>query len=263
MGLSNGKKGSRAFLLFFTLLIPASVPAAEVSIAAAASLVSALHPLNAEFQRTHPGVKVTGTTGASGSLVAQIMHGAPYDVFLSADRDYAEKLIKAGGAVPTSLKAFATGRLVLWTTRPGVPVTTVEALITYPTVRKVAVANPKTAPYGRAAVQALNKLGLFAAAGPKLVQGENISQAAQFVETGNADAGFVAMSLVLSPQLRTRGRWLEIAPDLYDALTQAAVITTHGAANSAAQDYLAFLGSREAGRILERFGYRPPPRGEQ
>jgi len=240
------------------LLADGTLRAADLSIAAAANLVYALSALNSEFARQHPDVKLTDTTGASGNLVAQITNGAPYDVFLSADLDFAQKLIKAGGATPSSLKTFAVGRLVLWTTRPGIDVGSVDGVVNNPAVHKLAIANPKSAPYGRAAMQTLEKLSLTAAAKPKLVQGENISQTAEFVETGNADAGFVAMSLVLSPKLKTRGKWLEVPAELYEPLGQAAVITTHGASIPAAQTYLDFLSSPEAGKILAQFGYRLP-----
>ena len=240
------------------LALPRAVPAADLAVAAAANLVYALDALNAEFVRGHPEVHLTKTTGASGSLVAQITNGAPYDVFLSADVEFAQKLVKAGGASASSLKTFALGRLVIWSVQPGIDVTTVDGVIVNPAVHKLAIANSQTAPYGRAAMEAIAKLRLGPAAEPKLVQGENISQAAEFVETGNADAGFVAMSLVLSPKLKTRGRWTEVPAGLYSPLGQAAVITRHGEGNPAAQAYLDFLSSPAAGTILEQFGYHLP-----
>jgi molybdate transport system substrate-binding protein len=229
-----------------------------VSIAAAANLVYALDALNAEFAKAHPEVKLTTATGASGGLVAQIRNGAPYDVFLSADLDFAKKLIQAGGALASSLHTFAIGRLVLWTTKPGLEFGSIDGVVRNPAVQKIAVANPDTAPYGLAAMQALDKLHLTEVAQPKLVRGENISQTAQFVETGNADAGFVALSLVLSPKLKDQGRWITVPDELYSPLAQAAVLTLKGASNPAAQAYLDFLSSSAAGKILERFGYRLP-----
>ncbi len=240
------------------LALPCAAPAADLAVAAAANLVYALDALNTEFTRSHPDVHVTKTTGASGTLVTQIANGAPYDVFLSADLEFAQKLIKAGGASAASLKTFALGRLVVWSTRPDIEVKTVDGVIVNPAVHKLAIANPKTAPYGRAAMEAITKLRLGPAAEPKLVQGENISQTAEFVETGNADAGFVAMSLVLSPKLNVRGHWIEVPAGLYSPLGQAAVITRHGADNPAAQAYLDFLTSPAAGKILEQFGYHLP-----
>ena len=236
----------------------AADPRPAVAVAAASNLVYALAALDAGFLRANPNVNLTSMTGASGSLVAQIRNGAPYDVFLSADLDFARKLIQGAGASAPSLRTFAFGRLVLWTTQPGLDLSSVEALVRNPAVQKLAIANPDTAPYGLAAMQVLEKLHLQEAARPKLVRGENISQTAEFVETGNADAGFVALSLVLSPKLKDRGHWQEVPAGWYAPLGQAAVLTARGAANPAAQAYLNFLGSPAAGRILEQFGYRLP-----
>jgi molybdate transport system substrate-binding protein len=231
---------------------------APLSVAAAANLAFALDALNGEFKKADPDVAVTSATGASGDLVAQIEHGAPYDVFLSADLHFAQVLVKAGGADPGSLTTFAVGRLVLWTTRPGIDVADIAAAVRNPSVQRLAIANTSTAPYGRAAKQALEKLGVWADAQPKLVLGESISQTTQFVDTGNADAGFVALSVVLSPLLMGKGKWSEVPEGLYDPLGQAAVITSHGSRNPAAARYLEFLRSAPARAILERYGYRTP-----
>lgn len=247
-----------AVLLLPALLLPAAGRAGELSVAAAANLVYALDALHAEFRRTAPDVSLTVTTGASGSLVAQIGNGAPFDVFLSADLDYPRALIDAGQADATSLVTFAVGRLVLWTTRPGLDVGSIPDVVRHPAVRRIAIAQVATAPYGRAAREALEKLGLWADAQAKLVTGENITQTAQFVETGNADAGFVALSLVLSPRLQEQGRWSEVPAGLHAPLAQGAVITNRGATNPAATRYLAFLRGPEARKILERFGYGVP-----
>lgn len=238
---------------------PASARASQpLSVAAAANLSFALKALDEEFAKERPDITVTAATAASGDIVAQIEHGAPYDVFLSADLHFAQVLTKSGAADPKSLTVFAIGRLVLWTTKLGVSVDDVAATVRDPKVLKLAIANADTAPYGRAARQALQKLGAWADAQPKLVVGESISQATQFVETGNADAGFTALSVVLSPKLKGKGRWTEVPESLYDPLEQGAVITVHGAQNSAAQQFVAFLRGPDARRILEDFGYRIP-----
>jgi molybdate transport system substrate-binding protein len=233
-------------------------PVASVSIAAAANLVYALDALNAEFQHGAPAVTVTVATGASGNLVAQIKNGAPYDLFLSADLDFPQALVKAGQADAKSLVTFATGRLVIWTMQPGVDLSSVAGVVRNPAVQKLAIANTEAAPYGRAAKQVLEKLGAWTDAQPKLVTGENITQTAQFVETGNADAGFVALSLVLSPKLKDKGHWLEVDSSLHAPLEQGAVLTKRGAANPAAAQYLAFLASPAAKKILRDFGYSVP-----
>jgi molybdate transport system substrate-binding protein len=231
-----------------------------VSVAAAANLVYALEALNAEFARTAPDIKVTTTTGASGNLVAQIKHGAPFEVFLSADVDYPQALVKAGQADAKSFSVFATGRLVLWTTKPAteVALASIPATVRDPAVKKIAMANRDTAPYGRAARQALEKLGAWTEAQPKIVTGDNITQTAQFVETGSAEAGFVALSLVMSPRLKDRGRWLEVPVNLYASLDHAAVLTLRGAESPAAKRYLAFLATEPARKIFRDFGYNVP-----
>ncbi len=252
-------------LLTCLLLIPAVATAApreaetgHVSVAAAANLVYVIEPLNSEFERRVPGAFVTSEVGASGGLVAQIENGAPYDVFLSADTDYPRKLVQAGGAAADTLVVFAKGRLVLWTFKPSVPLSSVSEATQGPETTKVAVANPETAPYGRAAMEALSRLGLTKEVTHKLVFGENISQTAQFVSSGNADVGFVALSLVLSPRLKERGRWLEVPADLYTPILQAGVLTKRGSDNPAARRYLEFLSSPEAKAILAQFGYGIP-----
>lgn len=246
------------FLVLLLLAAPTTRATEKLFIAGAANLVYALDALNTEFKNTERDVVVTTATGASGNLVAQIKNGAPYDLFLSADLDYPEALIKTGDADAKSLTLFAIGRLVLWTTNPDLDLTDIAAAIRKPIVRKLAIANIDTAPYGRATQQALEKLGVWDAAQPKLVVGENISQTTQFIETGNADAGFVALSVVLSPALKNKGHWIEVPAKLHPPLAQGAVLTKRGAANPAAQRYLKFLIGEHAQKILREFGYGSP-----
>ena len=226
-----------------------------LSVAAAANLVYVLDALNTAFLHGEPQTKVTVAMGASGNLVAQIRHGAPYDVFLSADLAYPSSLIASGDAEAKSLITFATGRLVLWTTQPNVNFSSLTAALEDPAIRKLAMANPDTAPYGQAAKQALEHLGAWSKLKGKLVLGENITQTAQFVETGNADAGLVALSLVLSPKLKNRGRWIEVPNDAHAPLAQGAVMTRRGANNPVAQRYLDFLQSKTARKVFGEYGY--------
>lgn len=251
-----------AFVLFVALAglrLPAAATPA-VSVAAAANFVHALEALHAEFRRSAPGVDVTATTGASGSLFAQTRHGAPFDVFLSADTEYPRQMVAAGLADAATLRTFAVGRLVVWSSRTDLDLANLAGLLRSPEVKKIALAQPKSAPYGRAAQAVLEQLGLWAAVQSRLVVGESISQTAQFIETGNADAGFVALSVVLAPRLRHTGRWLEIPPELFAGapLDHAVVLTRRGAANPAARRYLEFLASEPAKKILREFGYRVP-----
>ena len=251
----------KRYLLLCISLFPLALRAADtVTVAAAANLTFVLTPLDAAFEKANPGVKVTVTTGASGSLFAQISHGAPFDVFLSADVAFAQKVVAAGFAAPTPAKTFVRGRLVLWTASDSIPVADIAETVRSPLVTKLAIAEPKTAPYGAAAKQALAALGLTDIAQPKLVVGENISQTLQFVSTGNAQAGFVALSLVTAPAGRAKGHYLVVPQKDYAPLDQAGVITKVGAGNKAAAKYFEFLSSPVAEAIFEAYGYEIPLR---
>lgn len=251
-----------AFLvLLLALTLPARSEPQRLTVAAAADLVYCLQDLDAGFAKLHPEVDVKVSTGSSGNFCAQIQNGAPFDVFLSADAGYPRALAKAGLADADSLTIYAVGRIVLWTTKPDVDVAKGLAAVNADVVKKFAIANPGHAPYGRAAKAALEHEGLWAAAEPKLVLGENIAQAAQFVQTGAADAGVVALSLVLSPALAKTGHWVEIPTDFYPKLEQAAILTAQGASGgsrTAARAYLEFLRSKEARAIFDRYGFRLP-----
>ena len=240
---------------------PVTRAADAVSIAAAADLVYCLDEMNAAFKKGYPNVELKVASGSSGNFATQIRNGAPYDVFLSADISFPRDLVKAGMADESTLTIYATGKIVLWTTRPdAVDVTKgLAVLMTKPeTVRKLAVANPDHAPYGRAAKEALQHEKLWDAVQTRIVLGENISQTAQFVETGNADAGIVALSLVLSPKLAKVGKWQEIPAEDYARLEQSAVLTKQGMTNALAHAYLDFLRSAEARAIFDRYGFRLP-----
>jgi molybdate transport system substrate-binding protein len=252
----------RAFFVAALLVaLPFATRAAgTVAIAAAGNFVYALDALEAEFRKTAPATVVTTAVGASGSLFAQIQNGAPFDVFLSADTDYPRRLVAAGHGDAASLRTFATGRLVLWTLRPDLDLRDLLTVVRDPSVRKIALTQPATAPYGRAAQVALEQLGAWPAAQPKVVLGENVTQTAQFVATGNADVGFVALALVRAPALANRGRWVDVPPALHASVTldHAAVLTTRGAANPAARAFLEFLAGDAARKILRDFGYVVP-----
>ncbi|HUR59467.1 MAG TPA: molybdate ABC transporter substrate-binding protein [Opitutaceae bacterium] len=248
-------------LLALAVLGTVGRAAETVAVAAASNLVYVLDDLHAEFQRTEPAVRLTKAAGSSGSLFAQIKHGAPFDVFLSADTEYPRQIVASGLGEAKSQRTFATGQLVLWTMRSDLDVDDIAAAVRHPSVKKIAIAQPQTAPYGRAAQAALEQLGGWADAQRKLVVGENITQTAQFVETGNADAGFVAQSLVASPRLATKGRWHAVPASLHAgvSLDHAAVLTTRGATNAAARRYLDFLATPAAKKILRAHGYGVPP----
>lgn len=253
---------ARRLCLLLVLLVGGANSRAQeaVAVAAAANLVHAVEALNAAFRTAEPAVKVTASVGASGSLFAQIRHGAPFDVFLSADTDYPRQVVAVQAGTAGSLRVFATGRLVLWTLRSDLDLSDLAALVRNPAAKKIALAQPKVAPYGRAAQAALEALGVWREAQSKLVVGESISQTAQFVETGSADVGFVALSIVRSSRLPAQGRWREIPAAEHPGVTldHGVVLTTRGARNATARRYLEFLGSEAGKRVLREFGYGVP-----
>jgi molybdate transport system substrate-binding protein len=227
-------------------------------VAAAADLKFAFAEVREAFRADRPQIDVEASYGASGDFFAQISNGGPYDVFFSADLGYPQKLIEAGRGVKDSLFVYATGHLVVWV-RNESPIDLQKLgikAVTDPSARKVAIANPRHAPYGRAAEAALKNAGLTGEVKDRLVLGENVAQTAQFVESGAADIGLIALSLALSPPLRDRGRYVEVPADLYPTMEQAGVITTGCTDQDAAKSLRDYLLS-EAGRsILKRFGFR-------
>ena len=193
---------------------------------------------------------------ATGKFYAQITNGAPFDVFLAADDSTPAKLEKEGSAVSGSRFTYATGKLVLWSAQPGV-VDAQGEVLKKNTFRKLAIAAPKLAPYGAAAVETMTKLGLMAALEPKLVTGESIGQAFGFVSTGNAELGFVALSQVFEGgKLKSGSAWV-VPANLHSPIRQDAVLLTRGKDNKAAQALMAFLKTDKAKAVIRSFGYQP------
>ena len=230
----------------------------NIFIAAAADLVYCIDALNSAFEQTHPNTAVRVSTSSSGNLFAQIKNGAPFDLFLSADTAYPHELVKAGLAEESSLTTYAIGRLALWTTNEKLNVKErgLEILRDAQLVKKIAIANPDHAPYGRAAKAALEQAGLWNEIQDRIVLGENIAQTAQFVQTGNADVGIVSLSSLSSPSLRGVGDFFEIKTD--PPIEQSAVLTKRGSGNTAAKAYLEFLRSNQARDILKEHGFQIP-----
>jgi molybdate transport system substrate-binding protein len=251
--------GRAPFLILLFFFFSSLISAQTLRIAAAADLQFVLPDLAAQYEK-QTGVKLAITYGSSGNFFAQIQNGAPFDLFLSADTDYPKKLVDAGLAVPESLQVYAGGRLVLWCPNDS-PINPVDGLLLSlldPRVEKIAIANPEHAPYGRAAVAAMRNYGVYDRLKPKLVFGENVSQAAQFVQSGNAQAGLIAFSLVLSPAMKD-GRWVEIVlPDRPKWLSQSAVILKSSSNKTAAASFLTFLKTPEAQSILKSYGFHAP-----
>lgn len=240
------------------LLSGATAAADEILVAAASDLQYVLPEVAARFEK-ETGHKVRITFGSSGNFFSQITNGAPFDVFLSADAEYPRKLIAAGAADGDSLAAYGLGRIVLWAPQSSsLDLNKGLAVLLSSGVKKVALANPQHAPYGRAAVAALRHEGLYEQVRGKFVLGENISQTMHFIESGNADAGFVALSLATAPPVQGRGRYWLVPQDFYPAIEQAAVVVSHSSRKKAAGAFLAFLRKPEIVELMRRYGFEPP-----
>jgi molybdate transport system substrate-binding protein len=242
------------------LLMVLAPPAAEpVRVAAAASLKSALDEIAPAFRARHTGLEVAVSYGASGSLLAQLRQRAPFDLFLSADEEY-PAAAHAEGLTDGPPRAYALGRLALWA-RDDSPFDPARGLaaLREAGARRVAIANPRHAPYGRAAEAALRASGAWAAVQPKLLLGENVAQAAHFAHQGAADAGLVALATALSPAMAAQGRHVVVDAALHPPLVHAGVVLAHAARREAAHALLGFLLSDEGRAILYRHGYSAVP----
>jgi len=231
----------------------------SVRVAAAADLNAALGELIGRFSASH-AIDVSATYGSSGTFFAQLMNGAPFDVFLSADVEYPRRLAERGLVLDGEFP-YAVGRIVLWV--PSTSTLDVKGglgALSDPAVTRIAVANPEHAPYGRAAVAALKSAGVYEAVKTRLVFGENVGQALQFAQSGAADVGLLALSLVLAPALKDRGRWFEIPPDSYPKIEQAGAILRSAADASAARAFRAYLLGPEGRSILQQYGFSLPGR---
>jgi molybdate transport system substrate-binding protein len=233
----------------------------KIRVAAAADLKFAMVELVQMFEGNST-TKVEVTYGSSGNFFSQIQNGAPFDVFFSADVEYPRKLAAAGAADPGTLYEYAVGRIVIW----APPDATVDVAhdawkaLLDARVHKIAIANPEHAPYGRAAVAAMQKAGIYEQVRTKLVYGENISQAAQFVQSGSAQAGIVALSLAVSPAMKAGKSWV-IPADMHPPIEQAAIVLRGAQNKKGAAAFLEFVKSASGRQILERFGFRRPDGG--
>jgi molybdate transport system substrate-binding protein len=233
-------------------------PCGVVTIAAAADLIYAMDELIAQFEKAS-GCTARLSTGSSGNFLSQIENGAPFDLFFSADADYPRKLEAEGLAVQGSVFVYGVGKIVLWVRNESrLDLSKGITALRDPSIRKVAIANPQHAPYGRAADEALRKAGVYDAVKDRLVLGENISQAAQFVESGNADAGILALSLAVSPGLKEEGRYSKIPENLYAPIEQGAALLRASPNPQAARAFLEFVKTPGAAAVLERYGFTVP-----
>ena len=240
----------RALVCLFVIAFPAR--AETVHVAVAANFTAPARVL-ADLFTQQSGHRVILSFGSSGQLYAQITQAAPYDVFLSADAQRPAKLLQEGHAVPGTQMTYAIGKLALWSRDQRADAG--EAALRSP-FTKLAIANPAAAPYGGAALDVLQRLGLMAQLQPRLVQGTSIAQTFQFVETGNAELGFIALSQIDGGN--RGGRWI-VPQSLYEPLLQDGVVTKQGERNHAARDFMSFLTTPAARDVMTRFGYEVQP----
>lgn len=243
------RRHTAAGVVLAALLHAGTAAAGEVRVAVAANFTAAAKEIAAAFEETSGDTAVL-SFGSTGQLFTQIAQGAPFDVFLAADRARPEKAVADGLAVEGSRFTYATGKIVLYSTDPDL--VSGEATLSDASFDKLAIANPETAPYGAAAVETMTALGVTETLAPKLVQGSNIAQTYQFVATGSAELGFVALSQLTGTD--GGSRWV-VPETLYDPIAQDAVLLAGAADDEAARAFLAFLKGPEARAVIERYGY--------
>lgn len=231
------------------LLAATAASAGEVKVAVAANFTEAAKEIGARFEKA-TGDKAVFSFGATGQLYTQITQDAPFEVFLSADQKTPKKAVSEGLALGDTLFTYAIGKVVLFSKSKDF--VKGEDTLKGGQFTKIAIANPETAPYGAAGVEVLKKLGVYEALAPKIVQGNNIAQAYQFVDTGNAELGFVALSQVIGKD--EGSRWI-VPADLHAPIAQDAVLLKKGEANAAAKAFLTFLKGKEGTAVIEKFGY--------
>ncbi len=247
----------RLSLLLTAFLLPGALraqAAQTLTIAAASDLRFALDEVLQGFRATRPGLRVDVVYGSTGKLATQIKQGAPFDLFFAADRAVAQDL-HASGHAATLAQTYAVGRLALWSTDATLGKLSLDEVVRHAAVKRFAIANPEHAPYGQRAREALRARGLWDAVAPKLVLGDNVSQAAQFVDSGAAQAGIVAYALVLAPTLVGKGAWTLLPAAWHSPLEQAFVITRHGAASGAAAEFVRHLALPNSQTVMKRFGF--------
>lgn len=250
-----------ALLILGLFLVPNSKAQSgnDLTVAAAADLSSALKDIGDGFEKnTSTHLKLS--FGASGALTQQIENGAPFDVFFSADMDYPRQLVRDGQADGSTLYQYAIGKLVLWVPADS-PLDVAHKgmdVLLDPSVKKISIANPQHAPYGRAAVEALKHAGLYDRLADKIVIGENVSQAAQFAESGNAQAGFVALAHAIAPAMQGKGKYWEVPADYYAPLAQGVVVISRSPHKKETAQFLEYIKAKPAREIFQKYGFTLP-----
>ncbi|MEO0317136.1 MAG: molybdate-binding periplasmic protein ModA [Pseudomonadota bacterium] len=238
------------------MLVASCASAGEIRVAVAANFAGPMRSIAAEFEKD-TGHKAQLSTGATGAFYAQISNGAPFEVFLSADDETPQKLEKEGKAVAGTRFTYAIGRLALWSTKPDL-VDNAGNVLKTGNFNHLAMASPKLAPYGIAAAQTLSRMGVLKTLGSKVVLGENIAQTFQFISTGNAELGFVALSQIQeNGKMKPGSAWI-VPESMHEALRQDAQLLSKGKDSAAAAELLAYLKSDKAKKIIESYGYQLP-----
>jgi molybdate transport system substrate-binding protein len=251
-------RGFSGLLISAVLLLTQLGAAQQITVAAAADLQFAMQDIATRFEK-ESGKAVKVVYGSSGNFFQQIQNGGPFDLFFSANLDYAKKLEAAGLTEPGSLYQYATGKIVLWVpSESKMDLNRGLSALLAPGVRKIAIANPQHAPYGQAAVAAMKKENVYDRVANKLVRGENISQAASFVAAGSADAGIIALSLALSPNLKEKGRYVEVPAADYPPIEQGCVILKSSTQKDIARAFLDFVKTPAVAEILRSYGFGVP-----
>lgn len=250
----------KAVLTLCVLCFAGALHAGEpLRVAAAADLKFCMDEIATAFRKTQPDAAIEVIYGSSGKFQTQIRQGAPFDLYFSADIAFPRELAREGLAA-SEVRPYAVGRIVLWSTQLDATKLSLADL-TGAGIRKIAIANPQHAPYGRRAEEALRAAGVWEAVEPRLVYGENIAQTAQFVQSGNAQIGIIALSLALNPELASRGGYTLIPDRLHEPLEQGFIITKRAAGNALAMSFADYIGSAQARGVMTRYGFALP--GEQ
>lgn len=246
----------RPLLLTCSLLFVATAHAEKVTVAAAADLKFAMDEIVATFKTTNPADEVEVIYGSSGKFHTQIQQGAPYDLYFSADIGFPRELAKTDLAA-SEVESYAFGRIVLWSASMDASNMTLASLAD-PKIARIAIANPKHAPYGKRAEEALRASGLWDKVEPKLVYGENIAHAAQFVQTGNAQVGIIALALAVNPELSSKGGYWLIPDNLHEPLEQGFIITKRAEGSALAHRFADYMGSQPARAVMTKYGFALP-----
>ncbi len=236
------------------LIISCSTPNEKVVVATAANVQFVMKELQKAFEK-ESDIRLDIVVGSSGKLTTQIREGAPFDIFVSADTRYPQEVFENGGTDGPP-KVYARGALVLWSSDSSAAPQITD--LTNPAIKKIALANPETAPYGQAAVEVMQKTGVYDQLKSKLVYGESIAQTTQYIETGAADVGFTALSIALSPEMRGKGSWTKLDSTTYAPIEQAAIILRHSETSpkrQKSQEFYDFLYSEKAKVIFRKYGY--------